>query len=134
MSLELNGNKNRVAVAGRRGKFFVVVETLDLRCTLIYFRFTYLTRYAFSAFKIFSIDDGTFVEDVDLRGTDTVNLNYSFTDVTWNLKDGELSYSNQRVSFCEIFSIPVFRNRAFNFRTHLSHRGVEWRRYYVEFE
>lgn len=41
-----------------------------------------------TAFKIFSIDDGIFVEDIDLRGTDTVNLNYSFTDVTWNLKEG----------------------------------------------
>lgn len=34
------------------------------------------------------MDDGTFLEDSDLRGTDTVNLNYSFTDVSWNPKDG----------------------------------------------
>ena len=43
----------------------------------------------FPAFKIFSIDDGTFIEDLDLRGNDTVNLNYSFTDVSWNLKEGK---------------------------------------------
>lgn len=61
--------------------------------TVITLRWDILPRcsfyFAVSAFKILSIDDGTFIEDIDLRGgTDTVNLNYSFTDVTWNLKEG----------------------------------------------
>lgn len=85
MSLELNKDKNKTAVAGRRGKKFTPSNT---GCFCGHYAKFIVKHLVFSVFKIFSIDDGIFVEDIDLRGTDTVNLNYSFTDVTWNLKEG----------------------------------------------
>lgn len=43
-----------------------------------------------TAFKIFSFDDyNNFIEEIDLRGNDTTNLNYSFNDVVWNSRDGK---------------------------------------------
>ena len=90
-------------------------------------------EYSVIAFKIFSIDDSTFYEDIDLRGTDTVNLNYSFTDVTWNPKDGKDDYSFHYLTGSIKFPV-MLTDIIVYFRAYTRHCCYEWSDNNVELE